>query len=986
VKNDFTALGGATVNLGAFTHTVRRNWTSSAAGANTLGTGKIVHDLTGTTASGVNSMPAIEITGGVRSIGSTLVSGNLTLTGGTLRIAPASTVIVNGAASLSGGTFDAPTAGASPQILDVNGSVTWAAVLGAVASNTEVQCSGAWSATGAFDPITGTVRLDGAGAATASGNLVFHNLVVAQGSKTVSGAIFVKNDFTVLGGATANLGSFTHTVRRSWASNAAGAATAGTGLIQFDLDGTTSTGSNPMPSATISGGIRTFASSTVTGNLTLTGGTLRLAPAAVVTVSGNAALTSGTFDAPTAGPTPAILDVNGNADVTAAAGVLGSTTVIRCAGNWSSTAAFDPAAGTVELDGGGTTLVSGVGPAFELRFNNLVVKNGVRRAATNLLLDLASLAIDPGATFDLDGRVVRVKGAAVAVSGLLEVDAGSQLRLDAATSLNVAPAGTLRVVGTLASPSTVSGEAGGGYSLVVNGTLQALHYVFEQMGPGGIQVSSAAILAPAPNDLRAGVFRQGSSAMGSALLQIQRGASTQIRYASFENAGTATFNVRTPGGSPITFVNWGGNFGGSAFEDDPLGLINWPPPQVTQVASFVGIEGDGVVTLLFQTTSEVDVQTFRVGRSTSAGGPFLPIANSPVLPLGGPSSGVTYKVVDPGLVNGTKYFYRLEQELTHGPIQLLASASASPRPPIFGKLVQVGPGAFPNVQSAINAAVAGDIVLVATGTYPSFSVTKALRVRSDGTGPIAIDTSGGPIVVAGIPPLPGGVVVLEDLQVGTAGTASDGIVCLANAGLVVLDNLTVGAATGFDAVRIDGSAQTAVQSCSLAGDVGLRVRNSSTTYLSLGSVDDLAVESNSKVVRAGVTPGTSLVSPGSTVTALAGVMPTISFAKNAEPGSMTALTVTGVPAAPYGLRLAAQNGWLDLSLALNIDMIFLLNLAGSVPFAGGVLDGMGTASLNIPIPTSALLVGYPFSIQGVELLFAAPFGRITNLRDLVIVP
>jgi hypothetical protein len=115
-------------------------------------------------------------------------------------------------------------------------------------------------------------------------------------------------------------------------------------------------------------------------------------------------------------------------------------------------------------------------------------------------------------------------------------------------------------------------------------------------------------------------------------------------------------------------------------------------------------------------------------------------------------------------------------------------------------------------------------------------------------------------------------------------------------------------------------------------------------------------------------------------------MPTVSFPKIVEPGAVAPITVTGVPGTPYGLRLGTQNGWLDLSLLLNIDMIFLLDLAGSIPFAGGTLNPMGTSTVNVPIPASALLVGYPFSIQGIELLFAAPFGRLTNLRDLVIVP
>jgi len=986
VTGGLVVSSGASLNLGPFTHTVAGSWTSSALGATTPGTGAVLFNGSGTTETGSNPLPSVTLASGTRAFGSTVIAGNLTVANGTFRLNPSATVVVTGSANFLGGTLDVPSAGVLPQVLDVAGSVTMNASVGPLASNTQIDCGGNWSATAAFDPPAGIVRLDGAGAATVSGTLRFFDLLVTQGAKTLQAPVLVGGSLTVFGGASLGLGSFTHTVQGDWNSFVTGASTPGTGAVVFAGTGQTRTGSNPIPNAVVSAGIRTLAPTTISGNLTVTGGTVRLKSDATVAVLGSASFLAGVFDAPAQGSTPAVFDVEGNVVMAASAGVIAPTTIVRCAGHWSANSTFDPAAGTYELDGGGSTFVGGLAPDFELRFHDLVLRNGPRRAGTGFLLDATTITIDPGALLDTEGRTVRIAGGPVVVKGSLEVDAAGVLGLSGTTSLTVDPSGTLRLLGTPASPATVRGEAGGGYALSVAGTLQAGHYVFEQMGPAGIVVLPSAILASSPFDLRQGVFRTGSSAPGSALLDIQRSAPTQLRYVNFENAGTATFNVRTLAGAPIAFVNWGGNFAGPAFEHDPLGLLTWGPPEVTQVESFVAVVGDGVLTIRFRTTAEFDVQSFRIARSTSPAGPFVQIPGSPVLPSGGPFTTTQYVVSDSGLANGTTYHYRLEQVLTHGPVQSLATTDATPRPAVFGNLRQVGPGAFPDVQSALGGASPGDVVLVSAGAYPSFSVGLPVRVRSDGTGPVSIDTTAGPVFLQGIGPLPGGVATLEDLSIGTESTASKGIVVTANAGLVLLDGLTVRSGIGFEAVEIANGPRTAIQACDVAGDPGLRVRSGSTAYFSLGAVDEIHVETSSKVVHAGVTPGSTTVSPGSTLVSLAGPMPFVSFPKVAQPGDVLPVTVSGAPNAPYQLRLSVQNSWLDLFPLVGVDMILLLDVAANLPFHLGTLDASGGSAFTFPIPPLAGAVGIPFSIQGIELLVGFPVGRLTNLRDLILVP
>ena len=102
-----------------------------------------------------------------------------------------------------------------------------------------------------------------------------------------------------------------------------------------------------------------------------------------------------------------------------------------------------------------------------------------------------------------------------------------------------------------------------------------------------------------------------------------------------------------------------------------------------ELLSFTASGGDAAVELRWETGSEVDNVGFYLYRATSEAGPFEPLNPSMVPGLGSSPLGASYRYVDSGLVNGTTYFYELEDlESTgvrerHGPVSATPLAGAS---------------------------------------------------------------------------------------------------------------------------------------------------------------------------------------------------------------------------------------------------------------------------------------------------------------------
>ncbi len=107
--------------------------------------------------------------------------------------------------------------------------------------------------------------------------------------------------------------------------------------------------------------------------------------------------------------------------------------------------------------------------------------------------------------------------------------------------------------------------------------------------------------------------------------------------------------------------------------------------------SFEAVPSDSTVLLAWHTGSEVDNLGFHLYRGPSADGPWKRLTEQLIPGQGFSAMGADYSWRDTGLVNGTRYFYRLEdvdtQSLStfHGPVSAMPLAEPAPRLPEGGE-------------------------------------------------------------------------------------------------------------------------------------------------------------------------------------------------------------------------------------------------------------------------------------------------------------
>jgi hypothetical protein len=107
-----------------------------------------------------------------------------------------------------------------------------------------------------------------------------------------------------------------------------------------------------------------------------------------------------------------------------------------------------------------------------------------------------------------------------------------------------------------------------------------------------------------------------------------------------------------------------------------------PVPTAVKLQSFSAVPGDASVLLEWRTASELSNLGFHVYRAIAADGPWTRLNPSLIPGLGSSVVGQAYSFRDVGLVNETRYFYRLEdvdassKVTSHGPVAAVPSAGA----------------------------------------------------------------------------------------------------------------------------------------------------------------------------------------------------------------------------------------------------------------------------------------------------------------------
>ena len=127
-----------------------------------------------------------------------------------------------------------------------------------------------------------------------------------------------------------------------------------------------------------------------------------------------------------------------------------------------------------------------------------------------------------------------------------------------------------------------------------------------------------------------------------------------------------------------------------------VGADEFGATTAVKLVSFEAAPGDAEVRLAWRTASELDNLGFHLHRSLSAAGPWERITATLIPGLGSSPVGASYGWTDRGLVNGTRYHYRLEDVDTssvstfHGPVSAVPGTTAVP--PLGGGGSGVGGG------------------------------------------------------------------------------------------------------------------------------------------------------------------------------------------------------------------------------------------------------------------------------------------------------
>ncbi len=207
-------------------------------------------------------------------------------------------------------------------------------------------------------------------------------------------------------------------------------------------------------------------------------------------------------------------------------------------------------------------------------------------------------------------------------------------------------------------------------------------------GPGTLcDFNVAGLSVTSSNNLSTDATATAASPGGSGLATQDIDGDVQFvnRAAGLENLHISPFSIARNNALDLSFL--------FQFDIDlgvrPSGAFSWDigadeqGTTAVKLMSFAALPGDASVLLQWRTGSELSNLGFHVYRAASENGPWTRLTSSLIPGLGSSAVGQGYSFRDAGLVNGTRYFFRLDdvdassKTTSHGPVSAVPMAGVS---------------------------------------------------------------------------------------------------------------------------------------------------------------------------------------------------------------------------------------------------------------------------------------------------------------------
>ncbi|MCA8975028.1 MAG: hypothetical protein KDC98_09920, partial [Planctomycetes bacterium] len=979
---------------------------------NVTGSGAIDFTADGETYTFGGSLGNVTVSAGIRTFSETDITGSLEQTGGELTVPQGRRLHVRGSARFSNGTVSWEGGNGNLEVIEVDGDVDISgAVVGTVGPNSRFKVNGNWNSSAGFEMLQGEIEFGGGTTVSIAMHGRAPSLRIAQGVKilgvpiTISLDLIIEDngefrtefDVSVDGNVTLlgtlarwvtglltddpTVGQPVHSLAGSFTGN--GGTVEGRGRLRFLAGGEIATALGTISHVELAGGSYRLTDTNISGTFVLSGGELTIVANNTLNVEGSATLAGGTLHWGDPGAAGGTLAVGGDLIATGTTvGRIGPQVRVACAGSWVSSETFALTDGIVRLEG--------PSPRDLVAFDELLHLPAIEIAGAgpfnvrgNVMLQANGLTVEASSPIRVGGGRLGVSPLSLVVDGRLELIDGAVLEMAPASSLHVTAQGTLRLAGLPGAKAAVRGSGTGGYSILIDGRLEANQFGFRNMDGQGVVFGPSSSLGAAPFDGRDGVFDLGASAANGPLLDLRFGQAHTFRRVSFAGRPEdGTRNVRRLGGGIVTFADWGGGVGGPEHEIDPSNCVEWIAEQLTTLARFAPRPGPEQITVEWTTSREGTVLGFLLETASTSSGPFSVLASVPARGAG------NYSVLHAPLPAAIAAYYRLSVRDVSGHLSPLATGSATPwSASLPANVMTIGPnGAYATVQDGLNAAPAlPTLLLLEAGTYPTFQIDNptATRIIQPAPGAVASFVLTNPLTISRT--RSDVLIVLRDVELVSGFGLTSAVDVSACTGAVVFDQVRlVGTAA---TARVDQSAAALFVETASAGSPGVLATRGSSVFLGACAIDRVDVSTGAKVETCESDPEIT-ADNSARVFRHSGVMPLIRPDDTLHLGVPAGVDIRSAPNDVWVLALTTAMLPMDLAPYEFWQMLLIADPSSGGVAALGITDPwLGRAHAFVTVPAEPSLIGSPFVFQGATFPMApVPGVRFSNPELRIIHP